>query len=109
MSHSQSRCPLNRSQAIDLYFMEHRAKLIDIAAFLDRFDRATDDSGGADDFRMAALRKAIGILTDGRPQRARRVLEFFSDPTTEPIQAAGMKGALGAYDAPPPRGRGVCR
>ena len=32
---------MTRQQVLDLYFMENRAKLIDLAAFLDRVDRAT--------------------------------------------------------------------
>lgn len=88
--------PAPRSRIIDLYFMEHRAKLIDIAAFLDRVDRAAADVN--DDFRMAALRKALGLLLDGAPDRARRVLESFSDHTTQPIPKAPMKGALGAVN-----------
>ena len=35
--------PLDKQQVLDLYFLEHRAKLLDLAAFLDRYDRA----GGA--------------------------------------------------------------
>ena len=31
---------LTKGQVLDRYFLEHRAKLIDIAAFLDRVDRA---------------------------------------------------------------------
>lgn len=91
-------CPLNRSQVVDLYFLEHRARVLDIAAFLDRLDRAQPDGGlPGDDFRVAALRKALEILLDGKPHRARRVLELWSDPSAEPIaSAAGMKGAFGA-------------
>jgi len=77
--------------------MEHRAKLIDLAAFLDRVDRAADDLGH-EDFRIAALRSALRILSDGQPDRARRVLESFSDHSAEPIDVAPMKGALGAVD-----------
>jgi len=95
-------CPLPRSRVVDLYFMEHRARLIDVAAFLDRCDRAEDDGeAGKPDFRLAALREGLQILLDGKPDRARRVLDLFSDPTAEPIASAlGMKGALGAYRAP---------
>lgn len=76
--------------------MEHRAKLIDIAAYLDRLDRARPVSEDAD-FRDVAFRNAIAILTDGESQRARRILDLFSDHTTEiPQSAQGMKGALGA-------------
>ena len=93
---TQSTCPAARSRVIELYFMEHRAKLIDIAAFLDRLDRGDDDTGG-DDFRIAAFRRALSVLSDGQPHRARRVLDLFSDHSTEPLQtAAGLKGAFGA-------------
>ena len=89
-------CPLSRDQAMDLYFMEHRAKLIDLAAFLDRIDRSTSATPTSD-FRLTAFMQAVGILTDGKSERAKRVLELFSDPTTEPIPKASMKGALGAF------------
>jgi len=90
--------PLDRTATVDRYFLEHRAKVLDLAAFLDRVERAAPRPGGAtDDFRVAALREAIGILLDGRPDRARRVLEAWSDPSLEPIAKAPMKGALGAW------------
>ena len=86
--------PLSKRATIDRYFLEHRAKVIDIAAFLDRVDRAQGD--GADDYRRAALEACCAILTDGRPDRARRVLELLSDHTAEPIAKASTKGATGA-------------
>lgn len=99
MPDTQPSCPLTQQETIDLYFMEHRAKLLDIAAFLDRVDRSNpDNSKGADDFRMKAFRAAVAHLTDNAPDRARRIQEIFSDPTTDPIPAAPMKGALGAWD-----------
>ena len=92
---------MTRAQVVDAYFMEHRARLLDVAAFLDRVDRA---GAGDDDFRMRAFREAVALLGDGAPDRARRVLELFSDPTIEPVAAAGMKGATGAHD--PSKGGG---
>lgn len=94
----QRTCPLTRHEVIDTYFLEHRAKVLDLAAFLDRLDRAASGAPAAgDDFRIAALLRALAIVTDGRPERARRVLETWSDLTTTPIaSAAGMKGAFGA-------------
>ena len=50
-------CPLTQQQLIDEYFIEHRTKILDIAAFLDRFDRASAHDG-SDDFRMRAFRKS---------------------------------------------------
>ena len=92
-------CPLPSGKVIESYFLEHRAKLIDIAAFLDRVERAADapNSGDRDDFRIVAFRKAVAVLLDGDGERARRVLDTFSDHTQElPQDAAGSKGALGA-------------
>ena len=86
---------MNRAEVVDAYFMEHRARLLDIAAFLDRVDRS---GAGPDDFRMEAFRRAVALLQDGRPERARRILELLSDPSMEPIARAGMKGATGAHD-----------
>ena len=86
--------PLSKRAVVDRYFLEHRAKVIDIAAFLDRVDRAQGE--GADDFRRRALEACFAILTDGKPDRARRVLELLSDHSTEPIAKAPMKGATGA-------------
>ncbi len=90
---------MRRADVIDRYFMEHRAKLIDVAAFLDRLDRAEPDASDGEDYRIEALHRAIAALQGDEPQRARRVLELLSDPTTEPIASAkGLKGAFGAYD-----------
>ena len=86
---------MTRTQVVDAYFMEHRARLLDVAAFLDRIDRA---GPGVDDFRMNAYRNAIALLLDGKPERTRRILEHFSDPSTMPIAAAHVKGATGAHD-----------
>jgi len=87
-------CPLDAGQAVDLYFMEHRAKLLDIAAFLDRVERSSGEAAG-DDVRIRALKKAVPLLIDGEGQRVRRMLEFFSDHTSEPIPAAHSQGAIG--------------
>jgi hypothetical protein len=89
-------CPQTREQVINMYFLEHRAKLLDVAAFLDRIDRAQPGTASSD-FREMALKQAIGVLIDGQPQRAKRVLELLSDAAAEmPQSAHGMKGASGA-------------
>jgi len=87
---------LSRRAVVEMYFLEHRARLLDVAAFLDRVDRAGGE-GEAEDFRMAALRQAVAMLDDGQGQRVRRMLELFSDHSSElPQSATDMKGALGA-------------
>jgi hypothetical protein len=94
----QPTCPLTGPQVVDLYFMEHRAKLLDIAAFLDRLERATPPTGTGD-VRVRALARAIPLLIDGQGDRARRILELLSDHTAEPIPVAHSQGALGADPA----------
>jgi hypothetical protein len=84
---------MTRAQVLDLYFMDARSKLIDLAAFLDRVDRAE----GKEDFRMAAFRSALAQLDGKKSDRAKQVLLAFSDPTTEPIAKAPGKGAIGAW------------
>lgn len=79
---------------MDHAFIGTRAKLIEVAAFLDRVERY----GVADDFRCAALREAAKLLVDGKPERARRILERLSDPTTEPEHNSSGKAALGAWE-----------
>ena len=84
---------MTRLDVLELYFIEIRAKLIDIAAFLDRLDRAE----GTEDFRATELRHALQELNGASPNRAERVLLALSDPTTEPISAATTKAACGAW------------
>lgn len=91
-------CPMSRAEVLDLYFLEHRAKVLDIAAFLDRVERSASSSEDVrDEYRIHALDEAIAMLIDGQSNRAKRVLDLFSDPTTEPIDTAHMKGAMGVW------------
>ena len=78
---------------VDHGFMDTRIKAIDIAAFLDRVQRA----GQQDDYRVVALKEALKHLLQEDPDRARRVLLSLSDPTDEPIPVAPGKGAAGAW------------
>ena len=86
---------MQRSQVLDLYFVEARSKLIDVAAFLDRVERAE----GGDDYRLLAFREALRALAmqgEGT-NRAEKVLLAFSDPTPEPVEQADGKAATGAW------------
>lgn len=86
---------MTRQQVVDLYFMEARSKLLDLAAFLDRVDRGTGDA----DFRVEAFREALKRLDGEAPHRAERVLLALSDPTMQPISKAATKAACGAWKA----------
>lgn len=84
---------MTRQQVLDLYFLDARHKLIEIAAFLDRAERAK----GKDDFRLDAFHAALTKLNSKRKKKAKEVLLAFSDPTTKPVAKAEGKGACGAY------------
>lgn len=86
---------MTRQQVLDLYFMDARSKLLDIAAFMDRVDRGEGD----EDFRMKAFRKALESL-NSKKARAEKVLLSLSDPTLAPIERATTKAASGAYPLP---------
>lgn len=83
--------PAKPQNPVDLYFMDARSKLIDIAAFMDRVER----EGATDDFRYQAFLEALKEL--GQADRARSVLLSLSDPTKELIPAATTKAACGAW------------
>jgi hypothetical protein len=88
---------MTATQLVDEYFIENRNRVIEVAAFLDRLDRA--DAAAADrDFRVRALAEALTILAGGGANRVREIQMLLSDPTTEPLPALDRKGAVGAYD-----------
>jgi hypothetical protein len=82
----------SKKELLDLQFIDARSKLLDLAAFLDRIERHPGD----DDYRFAALKRALPILLSPQPGRARAVLESLSDATSEPVPKAAFQGAFGA-------------
>ena len=94
-------CPLTERELIEEYFVEERNRVLELAAFLDRLDRARARDAG-DDFRLVALRRALAVLSaeDGRSGRVERIQLLLSDPTAEPLDHLDRKGALGAYGGP---------
>ena len=102
MPQSAIASPKTGRELIDEYFIETRHRVIEIAAYLDRLDRAGDPST-ADDFRSRALRDALAVLCEGAFPRADRIQMIFSDPTTEPRAELDQKAAKGAFDPGPGR------
>jgi hypothetical protein len=84
---------MTKQKILDLYFLDARHKLIELAAFLDRIERAD----GEDDFRLKAFHAAVGELSSRKKEKAKKVLLTFSDPTMKPIPKAAGKGAVGAF------------
>lgn len=84
---------MTRQQLLDLYYLEARSRLVDLAAFLDRVDRGEGEA----DFRLAALNQAVGELRREGGGRTEGVLRSLSDPTETPAPVATTKSACGAW------------
>jgi hypothetical protein len=95
MQQSPIVSPLSQQDLIDEYFMEQRARIMDVAAFLDRLDRAEEQNGN-DDFRLVAMRKAMHELVGTEPGRVERVQMIFSDQNTDLLDELDRKAAYGA-------------
>ena len=66
-------------QILDESFLDVRAKLIEVAATLDRIQRASADGGGlADDTRRQKLDAAIRVLLESTPDRSAKLQQLFS-------------------------------
>ena len=87
---------LSARELVDEYFIENRTKLLEIAAFLDRVDRA-DPSYAGRDFRIKAFVEALTGL-ERKSGRLDFIQQLLSDPREVPLDALDRKSALGAYD-----------
>ena len=72
---------LAKPQVLDRELLGIRAKLIDLAATLDRVDRA--GGSAADDPRIEKIRRSLRVLIDDASGRAEKVLSVFSLPYEE--------------------------
>jgi hypothetical protein len=72
-------------QTLEQYYLEMRWRCLSLAADLDRIERSPGGPGvlGSDP-RLARLRQAIGVLLEGRGNRAEQVQNIFSDKTPAP-------------------------
>ncbi|PNY80871.1 hypothetical protein [Deinococcus koreensis] len=93
-------CLLTQTQLLDLSFMEHRAHLLAIAAFLDRLERAQGAAGAPQDFRLEALRSALHELTSPEPGRVVRAQMRLSDQNLELLDLRDSQSAFGASRRP---------
>ena len=68
--------PMSAPRALDMFFLDARSKLLDVAATLDRLDHG--DGSTAADPRVEKIRKALLTLLQTEPGRAARVQQVFS-------------------------------
>lgn len=87
-SRTPTPTPLPAADALAVYFLEARSKLLDLAATLDRIGRG----GGAfavEDDPLEKVRQALEVLHDRSGGRAERIQKIFSldyDPNWEKPQ-----------------------
>ena len=75
--------PLPAPQALDTYFLEARARLLDLAAILDRVGRGADATAADSDPRLRKVREALGVLlkrSDGRAEAVQKLFSLDYDP-----------------------------
>lgn len=75
--------PMAAAEVLDREFLSVRARLIDIAAILDRIDRAggpTPQDSAAEDPRLDKIRQALEVLAGNESDRAERLQLIFSLP-----------------------------
>jgi hypothetical protein len=69
--------PLSATTALDAYFLEARARLLDLAAILDRIDRGAG-SEAVSDPRLQKVYEALSVLNNRTVGRAEAVQKLFS-------------------------------
>jgi hypothetical protein len=80
------------AEVLNRDFLETRSRILEVAAALDRLDRAASHPGETPDRRMSQLRQAIEALLEPGPGRAETVQRLFSleyDPDWQKTQGLG--------------------
>ena len=83
---SSKAVPLPAGKALDAFFLEARARLLDVAAILDRIGRGQGSGSLQEDARLQRIRQALEVLHDQSGGRAERIQQIFSldyDPSWE--------------------------
>ena len=70
--------PMTPAQILDREFLEMRAKLLELAACLDRLQRG--DGPPVQDERTQRIAQGLEILAEGDSGRAERIQNLFSRP-----------------------------
>jgi len=76
-------CPKNANELLDMYFLDMRSALLEVAASLDRIQRAPGGEKVMEDDRLKKILHSLEILKEKSPGRAERFLLLFSEPSEE--------------------------
>jgi hypothetical protein len=69
---------LPAAKALDGFFFDARARILDLAAFLDRLERGENAEAVHNDPRLDKIRRALGALLESGDSRAEQVQKIFS-------------------------------
>ena len=86
---------MSNQSAPDIFqqtFLLTRAKLLEVAATLDRLDRAQGNDAVAADARMAQIRQAVTIIQNEKTNRAEKIQLLFSDSYDDGWVHPGIRG-----------------
>lgn len=97
--------PNERPSALELLereFIENRARVLEVAAFLDRLDRSQNSDRAREDFRYRAIIAGLKAVVSGGQNRTMEVLMLLSDHTREPVpDEIPPYKATGAWEGAP--------
>ena len=100
MSHSRPS-PLHASEIMQKYFIENRSRLLDLAAYLDRIQRAESSTSAFEDERIQCLLRGVAELLRSSSDRVDRIQNIFSDQNFTALDGANLdKSAAGAPKIP---------
>ncbi len=89
---SEAFRPMAAPAALDAFYLDARARLLDIAAALDRVARGAGAEALAADPRLERIRRALALIAELPAGRAEAVQELFSlgyDPSWERPRVGG--------------------
>jgi len=95
MDRYQKSCPMSQQELINEFFIEHRVHILEIAAYLDRLDRATHKNA-RQEFRYLAFKKAVAELVSDKPGRIERIQMILSDQDVRLLEERDQQSAWGA-------------
>jgi len=82
---------LTAEQIFEDVFLQTRAKLLEVAATLDRLERAAGAEAVESDSRMGQIRQGIDLIHGGTGNRAEQLQIIFSDPYDESWKRPGLR------------------
>jgi hypothetical protein len=87
--------PLTAPQVLDLYFIENRSRVLDIASFLDRIDRYAGADEARAEYRYQALMRTLRLLVESPGDRTRADSVVAQRPDQRAARQRGRAEGLG--------------